>query len=259
MGFVINSQHGGSGSEFNLDGSERAPSDASAVLRSPSVASDGVVHIGEDEEHVVITISDDEEEEEDNNSVIEISSDEEGESEDDTSELELGGEPEENEDEEEEEIAEPQVHRFYGKIRIKQSVLDRHAEEDANRPPCSPNLSLSSGHDDRTIDDPDRTISEPPSPLRLINENEDEEMVDDGIVDFQPLPYVPYNNRAPSHFTRAYRGVTTIWSFADWADEEEEVLAEEAAERERERLQRRRWASNGGRSRLSRQRAFRRR
>ncbi|KAL5327827.1 hypothetical protein ACEPPN_005533 [Leptodophora sp. 'Broadleaf-Isolate-01'] len=320
-------------SEFNLDGSERAPSDASAVLRSPSVASDGVVYIGEDEgddesqisepavaitlsddeeekERVVITISDDDEEEEDDNSIIEISSDEESEDEDDMSELDLGGETEENEDEDQEEIPEPQVHRFYGKIRIKQSVLDRHAEEDANRPPFSPNLSLSSGRtpspdrtisappsprnpshdrtisaphsphnsdpdrtisvppsplpnipdDDRTINDPDRTISVPPSPVRpLADENQDEEMIDDGIVDYQPPPYVPYNNRAPSHFTRVYRGVTTIWSFDDWAHEEEEVLAAEAAERERERLRRRRWASNGGRSRLARQRAFRRR
>ncbi|KAH9211626.1 hypothetical protein DL95DRAFT_510839 [Leptodontidium sp. 2 PMI_412] len=308
------------------------PSDASAVLRSPSVASDGVVYIGEDEgddesqisepavditlsddeeekERVVITVSDDDEEEEDDNSIIEISSDEESEDEDDISELDLGGETEENEDEDQEEIPEPQVHRFYGKIRIKQSVLDRHAEEDANRPPFSPNLSLSSGRtpspdrtisappsprnpshdctisaphsphnsdpgrtisvppplpnipdDDRTINDPDRTISVPPSPVRpLADENQDEEMIDDGIVDYQPPPYVPYNNRAPSHFTRVYRGVTTIWSFDDWADEEEEVLAAEAAERERERLRRRRWASNGGRSRLARQRAFRRR
>ncbi|KAH7327372.1 hypothetical protein BKA65DRAFT_481083 [Rhexocercosporidium sp. MPI-PUGE-AT-0058] len=314
-------------SELDLDGSVPAPSGASAALRSPSVASDGVVYIrgrseGDDEsetsepavdirlsddeeegERAVITISDDEEE--DGISIIDISSHKESEDddEDDISELNLGGDSDENEDEEqEEEIEEPQVHRLYGKVRIKQSILDRHMGEDANRPPFSPNLSLSterSPSPDRTISpspkrtispSPDRTISAPPSPLnflaedhtiadpdgtisippspRLANENQnqdiemsddDDDDIDDGIVPYQGPPAILYNNPTPSHFTRTYRGTTTIWSVADWEEEGDEILAGEAAERERERLQRRRWARNGGRSRLARQRAWRRR
>lgn len=104
-------------STLDLDGSVRAPppSGVMAVARSPSVASDGMVHIGDEgddesqisEPAIEIRLSDDEEEDDnaviiipdDDRSVISISSDSESEfSDEDISDLDLAaGDENENE------------------------------------------------------------------------------------------------------------------------------------------------------------------
>ncbi|KAL2061424.1 hypothetical protein VTL71DRAFT_7697 [Oculimacula yallundae] len=220
-------------SDFDLDGPapvSPAPSDASADSYAPSVASDGAVHIaGEDsdddemsEPAVEIVLSDDEEEEDDDFEIIRevIHISDDKESDDEMSELDIVG-------------PSPTI-------------------SDPNR-----TISLTSSPSNQsTISDPDR-INSPPPPRPAHQDEEDEE--DDGIVDYQQPDLPPYTNAAPSHFERVYRGILTIWSVEEWAEVGERVMAEEEAERNRERAQRRRWAAVGGRSRLARQRAWRRR
>ncbi|PVH89487.1 hypothetical protein DL98DRAFT_102129 [Cadophora sp. DSE1049] len=299
-------------STLDLEGSVRAqsPSGAMAVRRSPSVASDGMVHIddeGDDESQisepaVEIRLSDDEEEDDnaviiipdDDRSVISISSDSESESsDDDISDLDLAaGDENENEDHEEDasRTSLPPL-SIYSASPPNRNISPDHtisvppsppnnydpdrtisAPPTPNRPnsnPPSPDRTISvpstpNHQDDGPVADPDQTESEHSSP-RLARDNyqededEDEEMSDDGIVDFQGPDLPPYVNQAPSHFVRTYRGITTIWSVVEWERDGPAILAEEAAERERERLRRRRRANNGGRSRLARQRAWRER
>ncbi|CZT44657.1 uncharacterized protein RSE6_04856 [Rhynchosporium secalis] len=205
---------------LSLNGSVRAPSDVSAGAGPPSVASDGgVYHENEEDDDDIKIVRE----------VVVISDDEENDNE--TSELELGEE-------------------------IVAAVPSSDADPDRTislSPSSHPNTP--SNHSN-SKSDPDRTNSESASPP-LHPAYEDEE--DDRIVDFQQDDLPLYNNPAPSHFERLYRGVRTIWSVDEWAEQGERVLAEEAAERARETLQGRRWANVGGRSRLSRRRAWRRR
>ena len=264
-------------STLDLEGSVRAPSPsgAMAVIRSPSVVSDGMVHIGDDDDGddeseisepaVEIRLWDDEEEEDDNPVII-IADDVRsviGEDEDEDAEAGAFRTPS------------PPISFPSYSYSPNRTITDSPSPI-RNFFPDHTIFSTPSPPNDY---DPDRTISVPPSPHRTISdpstpdhqddgpaadpdqtedEDEDEEMSDDdGIVDYQGPDFPPYVNQAPSHFVRTYRGIITIWSVEEWERDGPAILAEEAAERERERQRRRRRANNGGQSRLARQRAWR--
>lgn len=179
-------------STLDLEGSVRAPSPsgAMAVIRSPSVASDGMVHIGDDDEGddesqisepaVEIRLSDDEEEEDDYSviiipddvrSVISISSDSESESsDDDISDLDLAAGEDENENEEEEEGAfrTPSPPISFPSY----SYSPNRAITDSPSPirNFSPDHTIFSSPSPPNDSDPDQTISVPPSPNRPISD-----------------------------------------------------------------------------------------
>ncbi|KAK0102567.1 hypothetical protein ONS95_006178 [Cadophora gregata] len=298
-------------STLDLEGSVRSPSSSGvrAAIRSPSVASDVMVYIGDDGEEgddesqfsepaVETRLSDDEEDEgnaivisDDDRTIISISSKSESESsDDDISDLDLtaGDNDDEDDDEDEDDnrtspvpfsiSSSPSTNHTKSPNRtIAASPPHRNVSPDHTiSVPPSPSQSISNPPSpDRTISVPstpnnqedgpaaDRDQKESPSPLRLprdtYQDDKDEDMSDDGIVDFQGPDLPPYVNQAPSHFVRAYRGTTTIWSVVEWERDGPAILAEEAAEREKERLRRRRRANNSGQSRLARQRAWRQR